>query len=421
MVLASGEQRMTISRGDKQVVGELARQVAELAALPAQRETIALWKALNGLKPVRPMVAIDQVCWHEMDSGGELTPRCQDEFARDVETRLRRTLYKWNHMRADMVVEPFLDFAKVIRSGDYGVAVEQQTSVLDPGNDVVGHRYFDQLKDDQDVDKIHPPHVSLDEKATAELEEKAGDLLGGILAVRMVGATPWFVLWDMIVQLHGVENTVLDLIDRGEFMHRLMRRFVDAHVKQLDQFEAQDLLGPTQGLIHCTGAWTDELPAPGFQPGHARTKDLWTAGMAQIFATVSPAMHDEFEIEYAIPWYRRFGLGYYGCCEPLDKKIAIIRRLPNLRKISMSPWVDVEAGAAQIGRDYVFSRKPAPALLATDVWNSANVEADLKHTLSCCAKHGCPAELILKDISTVRYQPQRLWEWAEIAARLVRG
>jgi hypothetical protein len=253
------------------------------------------------------------------------------------------------------------------------------------------------------------------------VEEKTNELLGGILGVRMVGATPWFTLWDVIVQWHGVENTILDLIDRGEFMHRLMRRMVDARVRELDQLEAQDLLGPTQSMIHCTGAWTDELPAPGFRPGHTRTKDLWTAGMAQIFATVSPAMHEEFEIEYAIPWYKRFGLGYYGCCEPLHQKIDIIRRLPNVRKISMSPWVDVEAGAARIGRDYVFSRKPAPALLATDTWQAAGVEADLKDTLACCAKHGCPVELILKDISTVRYRPQRLWEWSRVAMRLVAG
>jgi hypothetical protein len=29
---------------------------------------------------------------------------------------------------------------------------------------------------------------------------------------------------------------------------------------------------------------------------------------------------------------------------------------------------------------------------------------------------GCVVEVILKDISTVRYQPRRLWEWAETAA-----
>jgi len=36
-----------------------------------------------------------------------------------------------------------------------------------------------------------------------------------------------------------------------------------------------------------------------------------------------------------------------------------------------------------------------------------------------CARHGCPVELILKDISTVRYEPQRLWEWEDIARRVV--
>jgi hypothetical protein len=130
-------------------------------------------------------------------------------------------------------------------------------------------------------------------------------------------------------------------------------------------------------------------------------------------------MHQEFELDYMNPVYARFGLVYYGCCEPLDKKLDIVKKIPNLRKISMSPWVDVEAGAAQIGGKYVFSRKPSPAFLATDVWNPTAVEKDLRETLDACRRHGCPVELILKDISTVRYQPQRLWEWAAIAQRLV--
>ena len=31
------------------------------------------------------------------------------------------------------------------------------------------------------------------------------------------------------------------------------------------------------------------------------------------------------------------------------------------------------------------------------------------------AGDGCHVEFIMKDISTVRYKPERLWEWAEIA------
>ncbi len=130
-------------------------------------------------------------------------------------------------------------------------------------------------------------------------------------------------------------------------------------------------------------------------------------------------MHKEYEIDYTTRWYSRFGLGYYGCCEPLHEKIDIIRAIPHLRKISMSPWVDVERGAERIGRDYVFSRKPNPALLAVDNWDPDAVEKDLRDTRAICNRHGCPVEFILKDISTVNYQPERLWEWADIARRVV--
>ncbi|MFW6292062.1 MAG: hypothetical protein ACOC7V_07000 [Spirochaetota bacterium] len=42
-------------------------------------------------------------------------------------------------------------------------------------------------------------------------------------------------------------------------------------------------------------------------------------------------------------------------------------------------------------------------------------------TLDACRATGSPVELILKDISTVRYDPTRLWRWAEIARELVEG
>jgi hypothetical protein len=31
------------------------------------------------------------------------------------------------------------------------------------------------------------------------------------------------------------------------------------------------------------------------------------------------------------------------------------------------------------------------------------------------AADGCSVEVILKDISTVRYEPKRLWEWEKVA------
>jgi hypothetical protein len=410
---------MPISEKDRDILRGLGEQVAEIAALPVQQQTISLWKALNGLEPVRPMVTIDQVCWHEMDVNGELALQTEDEFCRGIETTLRRTIYGWKHMPVDMVVEPVVEIPKAVHGGGFGVDVVERAAILDPENDVYGHAYIDQFETEDDLKKIREPEVRLDERATAEAEKKAHEIFDGILTVRMQGRFPTFAPWDIITCWRSPEHAILDLVDRPEFMHQMMSRLTEVHLSLLDQLEAQGLLGVGQRLIHCTGAYTDELPAPGYDPGRVRSQDLWTYGMAQVFATVSPAMHKEFWLDYAVKWFSRFGLGYYGCCEPLDGKIDIIRAVPHVRKISMSPWVDVERGAERIGRDFVFSRKPSPALLARDTWDPSRVEADLRETLEACARHGCPVELILKDISTVCYQPQRLWEWADVAKRVV--
>ena len=94
----------------------------------------------------------------------------------------------------------------------------------------------------------------------------------------------------------------------------------------------------------------------------------------------------------------------------------ILRRIPNLRKISMSPLGGRRTRAREsIGRDFVFSCKPNPALLAEDA-GGLGWRADLRDALD--KARGCHVEIIMKDISTVRYQPQRLWEWAAMAMEL---
>ena len=410
---------MLVSKKDRNILRDLASQVAEIAALPVQQETIGLWKALNGLKPVRPMVMIDQIPWHEMDVDGELSLQTEGDFCRGLETDLRRTLYGWKHLPVDMVAEPAVSISKLIHGTDFGIKTIEERAVIDANNDVVSHHYTDQLETEEDLQKIRNPKVVLDVEATAQAEEVGHEIFDGILALRMQGVFPMFALWDQIIEWRSPEKAFFDLVCRPELVHQLMSRLTAAHLSLLDQLERQGLLGGEQPTIHCTGAFSEELPAPDYDPAFPRAKDLWTCGMAQIFSSVSPAMHQEFELAYAKEWYSRFGLVYYGCCEPLHKKMDIVRKIPHLRKISMSAWVDQEEGAEQIGPDFVFSRKPNPAFLAGDTWSSELIEQDLRRTLECCRRHGCPVELILKDISTVRYQPQRLWEWAGIAMRLV--
>ena len=410
-----------ITRQDVAIVRELAARVSEIAALPVQDEKRALWRKLNALRPERPMVMIDQVCWNEMHLGDELTLRCADPECRAYEEQLRRILYQWKHFPVDMVVEPFVHVPKAICGIGFGVTVHEDVAITDPTNDVMGHRYANQFETDDDLNKIHMPQVWHDTAETARRLTLAHELFDGLMEVRPRGADLNLSLWDPIATWMGVQNACLTLADRPEYMHRLVSRMTDGFMSMLDQLEQQGLLCQPQSLIHCTGAWTDELPAPGYDPQRPRTQDIWMMGLAQMFATVSPRMFREFEVDYTSRLAARFGLVYYGCCDPLDGKMNEVRLLPHVRKVSMSPWVNQERGAAEIGQQYVFSRKPSPALLAWDTFDPERVREDLLATRRACEQHGCPLEIILKDISTVRYEPQRLFKWAEVAMQVAGG
>jgi len=407
------------SKQDVKIIRDLAARVSDIAALPVQEEKRALWRKLNARRPARPMVMIDQVCWNEMNIGDELTILCADPECRGYEWELRRILYQWKHFPVDMVVEPFMRVGMAIDNTGFGVGVKEDIAISDPTSAVVGHKFSNQFETDADLEKMQTPRISHNPSETDRRLTVAHELFDGLLEVRPWGADPYMSLWDPISTWMGVENALYALVDRPEFMHRLVGRMTDGYMSMLDQLESQGLLCGPQSTIHCTGAYTDDLPAPGYNPKKPRTKDLWTFGLAQMFSTVSPAMFKEFEVDYASRLCARFGLVYYGCCDPLDLKMNEVRMIPHVRKVSMSPWVDQERGATEIGHDFVFSRKPSPALLATDTFHPDQVRDDLMATRKVCEKHGCPLELILKDISTVRYEPQRLSQWAQIAMQVV--
>jgi hypothetical protein len=58
-------------------------------------------------------------------------------------------------------------------------------------------------------------------------------------------------------------------------------------------------------------------------------------------------------------------------------------------------------------------------VLATDTFDAEHARADLVASREVCRRHGCPLEIILRDISTVPYDPQRLSDWATIAMEVV--
>ncbi|MEK6794343.1 MAG: hypothetical protein AABZ39_06180, partial [Spirochaetota bacterium] len=399
----------------------LAAKTATIAALPLQEKKRELWRRLNAKKPSRPMVMIDQVCWNEMNIGDELTLQCEDKECRGYEEKLRRTLYQWEHFPVDMVVEPFIRVQKAVHNTGFGIRSVDHVAVSDPTNSVVGHAYTNQFEKDEDLEKIQMPVITHDTAETARRLSIAHDLFNGTLGIFEQGYDPYLSLWDPISHWMSVEQALYAIVDRPEFVREMLSRMVRGYLSMLDQLEEQGLLCHHQSLIHCTGAYTDELPSKGFDPKKPVAKDIWMFGLAQMLTTVSPDMFDEFEIEMSMPIFERFGLVYYGCCDPLDRKMKQVKKIPNVRKISVSPWADEEMSAAEIKSDYVYSRKPNPALLAWPEFNEDEVRKHLQATVDVSARNGCPLELILKDISTVKYEPTRLSRWADIAMDIVGG
>lgn len=374
-----------------------------------------MWRCLNRLEKVRPLVWINEIPWDEM--GPELTLHCTDDFCRDQERMLRRILYQWEHMPCDMIVEGVLYCPLVIHDSGFGIEEKAVRT-----SDRYGSRhYIPVLRTEADIEKIQMPKITVDLEASERRYCQMAEIYEGIIPVVKRGACGfWFAPWDILCRWLGIEEMFTDMVERPHFLHGCMERLTAAHLARLEQYEAQNLLALNNGY-HRVGSgglgFTDELPQPDFDGAHVRPMDLWGTATAQIFSEVSPAMHEEFALQYERRWLERFGLNCYGCCEPLHHKIGILASIPRLRRISVSPRADVAAAAEAIGDRYVFSLKPNPAVLATDTWRPEVARRELRASLE--KARGCRIEVILKDITTVRNEPQRLWEWAEMAMEVV--
>jgi hypothetical protein len=149
-------------------------------------------------------------------------------------------------------------------------------------------------------------------------------------------------------------------------------------------------------------------PKPGVQ-----TAEMWGFCESQETVGISPAMFEEFVFPYQEPILQRFGLNCYGCCEPLHLRWDAVKRTPRLRRVSVSPWADVEQMAEQLGDGFVFSYKPPPTDLATPQMNEQRVRALLTRVRELT--RGCVLEVIMKDTHTLGGNPQNAVRWVEIA------
>ena len=354
--------------------------------------------------------------WAEILPASSMT--CVDDQLRKWEWALRSRIYSWENIKDDSCFEPRFNIGWQLRISDYGVDIPIRF-----GENRGSYVWDAPIKDlGMDLDKLRHRSYAVDREATSRSLELADRIFGDLLPVRNRGFFFWTVglTWEAI-KLVGLEKFMLAMYDEPENIHRLMAWLRDDHLALLDDLERDGLLtlNNEDDDVGSGGlGYSDELRGPG--PGKelpARIHDLWGLAEAQETVGISPAMFEEFVLPYQMPLLEKFGLACYGCCEPLHDRIDAILKIPNLRRVSVSPWCDQTKMIERLGRHYIFSRKSNPVRVCA-MFDEEGIRAELAETLRI-AGEGI-LEIILKDTHTLQDQPWRIGRWVGIAREEIR-
>ena len=399
---------------DIKIVRELAQQYKEIATSERQKKLREEWRAHNSLKKTRPLI----VCsWDEGSNmewkmfADEL--KCEHPGLRIHERFFRNSIFH-NQMGDDWLYEPYVIVNAVKKyppNGPWGykpnLHVIDQAYITDPF-----------VLEEADISKLITVDHEIDEEATEKERQFYESVYEGILPV-CINRRPIYAkfgysdLSTALAEIMGFENMMIAMIEEPELVHALQKRLQSAILKQIEQGNANGDFTPMGGWWECEGTpYCDDLTDPTWVPKKGTTKEIWGFFASQEFTLISPDMFDEFMLQYQLPIMQNYGLVSYGCCENLTGKIKNLRKIPNLRRIGITPTANVASCAEQIQRDYVFALRPNPAMVCA----SFDRDSVVRQMTNCMeAARGTCFDVMLKDVSTVQGEPERLFEWVRIA------
>ena len=417
-----------IARKDVERLRELGKKLAEIAVLPEQEEHRKFWTAVNDGHMIKPVVLPRDYPVYLLNVDGSLDPSCNDPFLRTVEADILLKLYEWEHLRCHRIIEPYVNCQADVHDTRFGIQASS------PGADDITHvasqeissaKHFERiLSNESDICMIKDPEIIYDEENTKRRLNLLNDIFVDVIEVKLHGVDYFqFVPWDDLLSWMGIEEGMYDFILNPDFMHQAMKRYVDVSISLATQYEALGLLtSNNQGITVGSGGYgcTTHLPPPTASGIGARLQDIWGYAADQIMTSVSPDMSLEFAFEHEKRYADLFGLAYYGCCERLDHKLKELRTLPRLKKVSMSPYANIEAGMEMMGgTDLIVSFKPNSNYLAVSSPEFTLLREELVKVCKLAKKYNCNVEMLMKTIITLRNDPQRLWKWCDLAMDVV--
>ena len=398
---------------DIHILRELAKRYRDCCERPGQDELRRLWRRHNALKPTRPLVIVmagGNRAWGEMPGA---KAQCEDPDFRTVEDSLRKWLWVAS-LNDDSIFEPWITVTadRVIpEGGPWGVKAGVMHSDSPGGGANVFHDV--PIKSRADMAKLVEPRHVIDEEKTRIRTARITDAVGDILPVAVNRCTV-FTGWrgDIstdITQFIGMEQLMTLMYEDPEWLHELLAFMRDGVLGAQNAAEAAGDFSFFNGGNQAM-PYAEELPDPSPARPALRSQ-IWGYFAAQEYTLISPAMHEEFLLDYQMPIMRPYGLVAYGCCEDLTRKIDMLRKIPNLRRIAVTPVADVGKCAEQIKRDYVLSWRPNPADVCCG-FDETRIRKAIANGLE--QSRGCFVDITLKDIDTVQGEPDRIPRWVSL-------
>jgi len=412
------------SAGDRRTIRELAARWTELAARPVMDERKRQWRALHDLKPERPMILIETTSIDGYIAASEL--HCEDPILRAVEQNLRDNLRHAEEVGDDLVLEPYYRIGWGLESSTFGVDVVTTPAAVAEGEIALGYTFNFPIREPADIALLQPRTFAVDRAGTLERQRVLEDAFGDLLPVRVgnydhfmveQGNESWAgnyfigLTWQ-IYRFIGNDGLLYWLYDSPDTIRWLMEYMAQDRERMFSFLERERLLVPntdSQMAGPRAYGYVSELPGPdSTEP--VTLKDLWCWAESQETSSISPAMYREFFLPYLARLTARFGLVYYGCCEPVhDRLESIMAAIPNLRSVSVSPWADFSLVAEMLGQRYVYSRKPNASFMSGDNPDWGLVEGDLRKTYA--AARDCNLELLFRDLYSIAGDRPRLARW----------
>ena len=441
-------QSYSMTAEERNYLRELARKYLGYAKLPIMEERTRLWYAHNAFRGERPMIVVEEGSFLE-----DILPplRCRSDAAVRMERQLLQPITSFDLIGDDKVISPHFAIPYAIRSPAYGVEV-QRTYAKDAQGRSLGYTEEHPIKDLQrDLPKLKHGEYSFDRERTYAWKAFVDETFGDILPTAMKNySLHWHTAPSQrIVELMGLENMMLGMMDNPDGMHALYRFITDDMIAFVKWQEEQGLLVLNNGNDFVGAGsfgFSDELPksdaaggsspaagprsagsgagtaaAPGaVAAGKVRARDLWGNVNSQETVGISPGMYHEFIYPYYKDLAELYGLVYYGCCEPVhsiwDDSIS---RLPNLRKVSVSAWCDEEfIGERLRGGKVIYSRKPSPNFIGIEgMFTEEGFATHIRRTLD--AARGCTLEIIFRDIYNLSGDRSKPGKGVQIIRRLI--